>query len=175
MTDLVNRAKEWAIQAHGEQRYGDQPYKVHLYAVVQILKDFGATPEQLAAGWMHDVLEDTEVGDPVYGSQGIGTELGAAVEQLVWSCTGVGYTRAQRVASIYKRLAKCPAACLVKCADRIANVEAAAPGSSHMERYRREAPGFKKAVRPHVPPAMWDRLERALAKTSEPIASNQIP
>ena len=48
----------------------------------------------------------------------------------------------------------------------LANVEAAPPGSEHAKRYRREAEACAVAVRPAVPPAMWERLERALTRAA---------
>lgn len=33
------RAREFAIQAHGDQRYGDRPYVEHLSAVVEVLDE----------------------------------------------------------------------------------------------------------------------------------------
>ena len=56
----IEQAREFAIIAHGEQRYGDEPYASHLAAVVQIMDDFGLPAEFKVAGWLHDVVEDTE-------------------------------------------------------------------------------------------------------------------
>lgn len=49
-----NRAREFAIAAHGEQRYGDDPYVSHLAAVVQVMDDFELSDEFKVAGWLHD-------------------------------------------------------------------------------------------------------------------------
>ena len=75
----------------------------------------------------------------------------------------IGATRAERNARIYAGIAREPQAAVVKLADRIANVEAASAGSEHGARYAREADAFADAVGSHVPPAMWSRLEAALA------------
>lgn len=64
---IVQRAKEFAINAHGNQKYGKMPYEYHLQQVVSKLimwRDFNAFPitdEMIAAAWLHDVIEDTEV------------------------------------------------------------------------------------------------------------------
>ena len=57
--DVVPRARAFAVDAHGEQRYGDQPYVVHLDAVAALLAPFGETAQ--AIGYLHDVVEDTPV------------------------------------------------------------------------------------------------------------------
>ncbi|MBV1928247.1 MAG: hypothetical protein KUG81_01885 [Gammaproteobacteria bacterium] len=60
-----------AIEAHGNQKYGDEPYDYHLANVAtgarNIVKTMAGsidTPEFIlqvrATGWLHDVLEDTE-------------------------------------------------------------------------------------------------------------------
>lgn len=64
--NIVQRAKEFAIKAHGTQKYGKMPYEYHLQQVVSKLihwRDLGQweiTDECLAVAWLHDVLEDTE-------------------------------------------------------------------------------------------------------------------
>jgi len=150
-------ARSFAIATHAEQRYGGQPYETHLAAVVQVLCDFGYGEPYRQAGWLHDVVEDTSV--PLTE---IRARFGDTVAAMVDAVTGLGPTRQQRNARIYTGLRACPDAAAVKLADRIANVEAAAPGSDHIARYEREADAFEAVVRPQVPPAMWLRLERAL-------------
>lgn len=58
-TDDVLRARTFAIEAHGEQRYGDQPYSVHLDAVAGLLEPYGADAQMI--GYLHDVVEDTAI------------------------------------------------------------------------------------------------------------------
>ncbi len=150
-------ARAFAVAAHGDQRYGGEPYETHLAAVVRVLGDFGYGEAYRQAGWLHDVVEDTAV--PLAE---IGARFGDEVAAMVDAVTGLGATRQERNARIYAGLRACPAAAAVKLADRIANVEAAAPGSEHRARYAREAAAFAEVVRPHVPAAMWLRLEAAL-------------
>jgi (p)ppGpp synthase/HD superfamily hydrolase len=58
---LISKAREYAIWAHGEQKrkYTGEPYWFHLQEVAQILLRYSATADVVAAGWLHDVLEDT--------------------------------------------------------------------------------------------------------------------
>ena len=158
----MEEARSIAIAAHAEQRYGGQPYETHLAAVVQVQCDFDYGEPYRQAGWLHDVVEDTAV--PLTE---IRAWFGDTVAAMVDAVTGLGATRQERNARIYAGLHACPDAAAVKLADRIANVEAAAPGSDHMARYVREADAFEAVVRPHVPLAMWLRLERALTRNGE--------
>lgn len=145
--------------AHKSQRYGDLPYHVHLDAVVAILKEHDATEQQIAAGWLHDVIEDTEL---IY--QDIEREFGAEVASLVDAVSGEGSDREAHTSAIYRKLKKHPAACVVKLADRIANVEACLPGDRHSRRYAREHAEFAPVVEPYVPVSMWARYLRALSR-----------
>lgn len=153
-------AREFAVAAHGEQRYGDNPYETHLTAVVRNLEDFGFSEEYKAAGWLHDVIEDTDrsIGD-------ISATFGARVAQLVWAVTGGG-DRASHIASIHAKIATYPDAAVVKLADRIANLEACCRGDKHSIRYNREHDDFAAAVRSHVPIGMWARYLKALKDKS---------
>lgn len=61
MTDLVRKARSLATRLHSFQRYGDHlPYDYHLENVVSTLMFFGIKDDNMiAAGWLHDVIEDT--------------------------------------------------------------------------------------------------------------------
>lgn len=158
-------AEDFAIAAHGDQRYGDAPYRTHLAAVVRVLNDFGYVGAYEVAGWLHDVVEDTSV-----DLSTIAARFGPEVASMVDAVTGLGASRAERNARIYAAIAREPQAAVLKLADRIANVEAAPAGSQHGARYAREADAFAAMVRQHVPPAMWARLEAALAGHRRSIA-----
>ena len=41
MLESLTRARSFAIAAHGDQTYGDEPYVFHLDAVVELLAPFG--------------------------------------------------------------------------------------------------------------------------------------
>ncbi|MBI0533902.1 HD domain-containing protein [Sphingomonas sp. TX0522] len=156
---MSTNAEAFAIAAHGDQRYDGDPYRVHLAAVVRVLNDFGYVGAYEAAGWLHDVVEDTGV-----SLAEIADRFGSDVARMVDAVTGLGATRAERNARIYAGIAEEPEAAAVKLADRIANVEAASTGSAHGARYLSEADAFSAVVRLHVPPGMWLRLEEALAR-----------
>jgi hypothetical protein len=57
----VTAAKLFARDRHHGQEYGGQPYvESHVAKVVSILKELGFDGFYQAAGWLHDVIEDTE-------------------------------------------------------------------------------------------------------------------
>ena len=60
--ELVQRAYRVADEAHREQkRNSGEPYINHCLAVANILADLRVPPEVVAAGLLHDTVEDTEV------------------------------------------------------------------------------------------------------------------
>ncbi len=60
--DLVMRAYQTAEEAHREQkRHSGEPYINHCIAVASILADLKVPPEVVAAGLLHDTVEDTSV------------------------------------------------------------------------------------------------------------------
>lgn len=59
---LIERAFAFAEKAHeGQRRKSGEPYLVHPYNVAIILADFGADAETIAAGLLHDTVEDTGI------------------------------------------------------------------------------------------------------------------
>jgi (p)ppGpp synthase/HD superfamily hydrolase len=152
----IPSAEDFARAAHDGQKYGGRPYAWHLESVVAVLAGAGFGADYQAAGWLHDVSED--VGVPIAALR---SRFGDRVADLVKACTGVGRNRKERNACIYERIARCPDAAIVKVADRIANVEAAAQGSSHAEMYLKEATSFHDHVARFAPEALRLRLNRA--------------
>lgn len=158
--NIADMARRFAVRAHGEQKYGDNPYSYHLSLVEDVLTDFHyATDTWRAAAWLHDVVEDTE-----WGIEYIHDLFGGDVAALVWAVTGIGKNRKERNANIYSKIERYPQAAILKCADRIVNVEMTMRDNhpSHGEMYRKEMPRFAEVVKPHVPDVMWARLEHAI-------------
>ena len=60
--ELIQRAYAVAEEAHrGQKRISGEPYINHCLAVAQILAEMRVPPEVLAAGLLHDTVEDTSV------------------------------------------------------------------------------------------------------------------
>lgn len=88
MTDLVRRAELFATAAHGatgqKRKYTAGDYIVHPRAVAATLRAIGADEWTIAAGWLHDVLEDTAITYDV-----LHDAFGYAVARLVQEVTDV--------------------------------------------------------------------------------------
>lgn len=141
----VHEAAEFAARVHRGQMYGAQPYARHLSDVTVILRfrmDRPVNTTLLSAGWLHDVLEDTDT-----TRAELENRFGADVANIVWACTGEGQTRRERNRGIYARLQTYPAAACVKLADRLANVESCWRASdTRLFMYYKEHTEFRQAL-----------------------------
>lgn len=118
-TDMVKRAMQMASFAHRDQKYGERPYVTHLADVVARVKTITQDPEIIAAAWLHDTIEDTQI---TYGD--VEREFGKNVADMVWAVTGVGHDRAAKMANAIEKIAQTPGSELVKSADRLSNASA---------------------------------------------------
>ena len=167
----VDRARAFAVQAHGAQQYGGHPYVHHLEAVVHLLKPFGNVAQ--VVGFLHDVVEDTDL-PPERISEEFGDLVGDCVKLLTDSPAG---DRAEKKARSHAKLAQVPAdhetklALIVKAADRLANLRHCAEGVKNgdatsvrkLAMYRKEHPAFRTAVyRPGLCEDLWEEMEQII-------------
>jgi len=125
MSILIDKARAFAIAAHsavGQRRkYTGEPYWKHPADVVRLLRTVTDDQQILAAAWLHDVVEDTQVDLSL-----ICRMFGSRVAELVEMVTDVskpedGY-RAARKAIDREHIAKAhPDAKTIKLADLIDN------------------------------------------------------
>jgi len=122
---LTERARIFATAAHAAvaqlRKYTNEPYIVHPAEVASIVSSVPHTEEQIAAAWLHDVVEDTGVTIEI-----IRAEFGEKVADLVGWLTDVSRpeqgNRATRKAIDRAHTAMAPAeAQTVKLADLISN------------------------------------------------------
>jgi len=60
--ELIDKAYKFAEKAHeGQKRLSGDPYFVHVFETAKILAELGMDAQAIAAGLLHDVLEDTKV------------------------------------------------------------------------------------------------------------------
>ncbi len=86
--DLIQRAYAMAERAHeGQERKSGEPYLIHPLNVAHILAETNFEPAVIAAGLLHDVLEDSSI-----GRDEIEAEFGQEVLVLV-----EGVTKLERV------------------------------------------------------------------------------
>ena len=63
---LVTKAYEFAQTAHSNhKRYSGEPYFIHLVETAKTLAEFGMGSKTIAAGLLHDSIEDTEVTEEI--------------------------------------------------------------------------------------------------------------
>jgi (p)ppGpp synthase/HD superfamily hydrolase len=153
-------ARKFALAAHGEQKYGNQPYSVHLDAVANLARPFGETAEVIA--YLHDVVEDTDV-----TVKQIEQEFTALIADAVAVLTDEpGKNRRERKSKTYAKMSKVTGeveiALVVKAADRLANMRAcvADKNKALLALYRSEYPVFRKSVfRAETCDEIWSELD----------------
>ena len=143
---MIKNARSFAIDAHGEQKYGTHPYHVHLDAVAELAREYGDTA--LVVAYLHDVVEDTPV--PL-------STIEERFGKLVADCVSIvtdepGKSRAERKPKTYAKMAavsgKLELALIVKAADRLANMLACVSDENDkmLNVYKKEYAVFKKAA-----------------------------
>lgn len=143
--DLLLAAKQFATLHHvirKGQLYGVLPYTHHLQAVEMTLRELGESRDfMLAAAWLHDVVEDTDV-----KIRDIEENFGEEVAHVVFAVTAEGGAlRSVKNAVTYPKIrAAGPDAIRLKLADRLANVR---NGGSMGKKYAKEYPDFRHALR----------------------------
>ena len=158
--DSVAEARSFAVAAHGDQRYGERPYLVHLEAVASLVRSFGSEAERIA--YLHDVAEDTSL-----TLADIRRQFGARIADHVALLTDApGGDRAERKARSHAKLAAVPPelnlALVVKAADRLANLRESvnSANASKLETYRREHAEFRAAAyRPGLCDDLWREID----------------
>ncbi|MGE0633280.1 MAG: HD domain-containing protein [Pseudobdellovibrionaceae bacterium] len=162
-SSLVQKAREFAIRAHGNQKYGKDPYKVHLEQVVEVMNRFqyGGDPELVACAWLHDVVEDTEV-----SLEQVEALFGARVKDIVCRLTDEpGSTRRDRKLKTYPKVKGHRDATIIKLCDRIANIEASFYLLEKFMMYRSEYPEFRENLYVSgMAEGLWSYLEYLYVK-----------
>lgn len=136
----VGRARMFAELAHAGQTYNDEvPYIYHPEQVVKILERFNFTdPVMIAAGYLHDVIEDTN-----RSYNDIKKRFGEDTAELVYAVTSeLGRNRAERNKKTYPKIYGNYRATALKLADRIANVEYGLANDGKNDMYAKEYPDF---------------------------------
>ncbi len=87
--ELITRAFTFAEKAHeGQKRYSGEPYLNHLAHVAKMLAEIGMGAQTVAAGLLHDSVEDTAVTE-----EELRTEFGDEIFFLVQGVTKLGSVR----------------------------------------------------------------------------------
>lgn len=122
--DLLEKAKLFAINAHmGQIRKSepDKPMIIHPISVGMLLEEYGCDEQVIAAGYLHDVVEDTK-----YTIDDIKNEFGNDIANLVMGASepDKSLTWEERKQHTIEETKKLPLRNkLVICADKINNLE----------------------------------------------------
>ena len=124
---LIEKAYKLAVEAHGDQRRkSGEPYIIHPLWVAIILADLEMDKETIAAGMLHDVVEDTK-----FTEEDIRKEFGAEVALLVDGVTKLGRlsyssdkleVQAENLRKMFLAMAKDIRVIIIKLADRLHNM-----------------------------------------------------
>ena len=124
---LIKKAYKLAVEAHGDQRRkSGEPYIIHPLWVAIILADLEMDKETIAAGMLHDVVEDTK-----FTEEDIRKEFGAEVALLVDGVTKLGRlsyssdkleVQAENLRKMFLAMAKDIRVIIIKLADRLHNM-----------------------------------------------------
>lgn len=124
---MVVKARAFASDAHSRhgqvRRYTNEAYIVHPQAVVETVSAVLSVPEALAAAWLHDVVEDTDV-ELKEIEQHFGVQVAQLVEQLTTGPHPAHLSREQRKQIDRQQLRMaCDIAQTIKLADIIDNTD----------------------------------------------------
>ena len=124
---MIEKAYQVAAEAHKDQkRKSGEPYIIHPLCVGIILADLEMDKETIAAGLLHDVVEDT-----VMTYDEIKEEFGEEVAQLVDGVTKLGQlsysadkveVQAENLRKMFLAMAKDIRVIIIKLADRLHNM-----------------------------------------------------
>ncbi|WP_407167235.1 HD domain-containing protein [Bradyrhizobium sp. ORS 111] len=123
---LISEAAEFAARRHNgmaRKGRGSEPYINHLAEVANLLAAVtdGADAELVAAGWLHDTIEDTGT-----TREELAREFSESVASFVVECTDdMSLSKpARRQKQIEDATHKSPGAKLIKIADKVSNIGA---------------------------------------------------
>lgn len=121
LEDRMDKAREFAVKAHGDQMYGKFKYSYHLDQVKSKLmelehKGWDVPEDAYVVAYLHDVLEDTYVGDDeIYDMFG---------EVVCSSVVALSKNYHPSYESYLVAVKDTPTAYIVKIADTLCNLQA---------------------------------------------------
>jgi GTP pyrophosphokinase len=129
-SDIVERAYRFAEWAHrGQKRRTGDPYFTHVVATADQLAKWGMDETTIAAGLLHDVVEDTEVTE-----SDVRKKFGREIAKLVDGITKLGSVKyrgdksqAENLRKLILAMAEDLRVILIKLSDRLHNMKTLQP------------------------------------------------
>ena len=124
--DFIVKSYDVANEMHaGQIRKSGEPYLVHPVCVAEILAELGMDEETIAAGLLHDVIEDTS-----YSKEDMIREFGEEVAALVDGVTKLGALKfeskeerqAENLRKMFLAMSKDIRVLIIKLSDRLHNL-----------------------------------------------------
>lgn len=115
--DMVKVARQFALESHGDQMYGNKPYSFHLDCVHAIVVQFNLGIEYEIAAYLHDVLEDTSISKIT-----LAEKFGEEIADMVFCVSGFGANRKEKQLNIKEKMLQNHKSINLKMADRLANM-----------------------------------------------------
>src|SRR5437588_12494283 len=123
---IIKKAYDYSLKHHnGQSRASGEPYLAHPLQVAQVLAELKLDPQAMAAGLLHDSVEDT-----IVTIQDIGREFGAQVAHIVEGVTKISKIefasqeerQAENVRKMVLAMVDDIRVVLIKLADRLHNM-----------------------------------------------------
>lgn len=166
MKEKVEKAREFALRAHADQKYGDKPYSYHLDMVAKFAEPYGENSTITA--FLHDVAEDTST-----TLDEIRQEFGDLIADACYYLTDCdGQNRKERKANTYLKVKEAISrgideslrlALVVKACDRLANLTNCVQTKNFglLRMYKKEAEDFRNAYyHADICENLWQELDK---------------
>jgi len=182
LPEPVAAARSFAVEAHGDQKYGSYPYVHHLDAVDDLLcvAGYGDQHKLRQVGFLHDVIEDTEATTDSLRAAGFPADV---VDAVAFCSDEEGPNRKTRKRLTYHRMSgqreKLEASpydsahvfirlgIIAKVVDRLTNIAASQDPNKHdlLDMYWKEREDFRAALfSPGLCDALWVEYDKLLAQ-----------
>ena len=124
---LIKKAYEFGEKAHkGQKRRSGEPYFIHCIQVAETLSEWNCDNDTIAAGLLHDTIEDTDL-----TKEDISNEFNPTIAELVWGVSklsGIKFNsrqqkQAENCMRLFLNVADDIRVIIIKFADRLHNMK----------------------------------------------------